>query len=195
MNDASRYQAVPARADLRRGMLLRTMKFEDGKGRRSTLKERRLVSMADMHLAALEVSITAENWVGNVTIRSGIDGRVVNAGAKLYRKFNNKHLVPLAANSWARMACRCLCAQSVEHPHRAGRPHASVPRRTTSRCSTPRDRRTGLHRAGMDGRAHARHHAHTGEDRFPFIVRAITPSRSVAWKRAKPSCARDVSRR
>jgi beta-phosphoglucomutase family hydrolase len=81
--------------DLRRGMLLRTMKFEDGKGRRSTLKERRLVSMADMHLAALEVSITAENWVGNVTIRSGIDGRVVNAGAKLYRKFNNKHLVPL----------------------------------------------------------------------------------------------------
>ena len=50
--------------DLRRGMLLRTMKFEDGKGRRSTLKERRLVSMADMHLAALEVSITAENWVG-----------------------------------------------------------------------------------------------------------------------------------
>ena len=81
--------------DLRRGMLLRTMKFEDGKGRRSTLKERRLVSMADMHLAALEVSLTAENWVGNVTIRSAIDGQVVNAGAKLYRKFNNKHLVPL----------------------------------------------------------------------------------------------------
>jgi beta-phosphoglucomutase family hydrolase len=81
--------------DLRRGMLLRTIKFEDERGRRSTLKERRLVSMADMHLAALEVSLTAENWAGDVTIRSGIDGRVVNAGAKLYRKFNNKHLVPL----------------------------------------------------------------------------------------------------
>ena len=52
--------------------------------------------MADMHLAGLEVSLTAENWAGDVTIRSGIDGRVVNAGAKLYRKFNNKHLVPLA---------------------------------------------------------------------------------------------------
>jgi beta-phosphoglucomutase family hydrolase len=81
--------------DLRRGMLSRTMRFEDEKRRRSTLKERRLVSMADMHLAALEVSLTAENWAGDVTIRSGIDGRVVNAGANLYRKFNNKHLVPL----------------------------------------------------------------------------------------------------
>jgi trehalose/maltose hydrolase-like predicted phosphorylase len=29
-------------------------------------------------------------------VRSAIDGRVVNAGAKLYRKFNNKHLEPLA---------------------------------------------------------------------------------------------------
>jgi beta-phosphoglucomutase family hydrolase len=81
--------------DLRHGMLLRTMTFEDGRGRRSTLKERRLVSMADMHLGALELTLTAENWSGNVVVRSAIDGRVVNAGAKLYRKFNNRHLEPL----------------------------------------------------------------------------------------------------
>jgi trehalose/maltose hydrolase-like predicted phosphorylase len=36
--------------DLRRGMLCRTIHFEDGQGRRTTLKERRLVSMSDMHL-------------------------------------------------------------------------------------------------------------------------------------------------
>ena len=81
--------------DLRRGMLLRTIRFEDEKRRRSTLKERRLVSVADMHLTGLQVSLTAENWADTITIRSGIDGRVVNAGAKLYRKFNNKHVVPL----------------------------------------------------------------------------------------------------
>jgi beta-phosphoglucomutase family hydrolase len=78
--------------DLRHGVLLRTVTFEDGWGRRSTLKERRLVSMADMHLGALELTLTAENWSGNVVVRSAIDGRVVNAGAKLYRKFNNRHL-------------------------------------------------------------------------------------------------------
>jgi len=82
--------------DLRRGMLSRSIRFEDGQGRRTALRERRLVSMGDMHLGALELALTAENWSGNVTVRSGIDGRVVNAGAKLYRKFNNRHLVPLA---------------------------------------------------------------------------------------------------
>ncbi len=84
--------------DLRRGMLLRTVKFEDGQGRRSTLAERRLVSMGDMHLAALEVALTAENWSASVTIQTAIDGRIVNLGARLYRKFNNTHLVPLAGD-------------------------------------------------------------------------------------------------
>ena len=82
--------------DLRRGMLLRTIRFEDEQGRRTTLVERRLVSMSDMHLGALELALTAENWSASVTVRSAIDGRVVNGGAKLYRKFNNQHLEPLA---------------------------------------------------------------------------------------------------
>ena len=81
--------------DLRRGVLFRTIGFEDRQGRRTTLKERRLVSMSDMHLAALELALTAENWSAKVTVRSAVDGRVVNAGAKLYRRFNNKHLEPL----------------------------------------------------------------------------------------------------
>lgn len=83
--------------DLRRGLLLRTVRFEDASGRRTLLQEQRLISMSDMHLGALEVKITAENWSGRVTIRSGIDGRVVNGGAKLYRKFNGKHLESLVA--------------------------------------------------------------------------------------------------
>jgi beta-phosphoglucomutase family hydrolase len=83
--------------DLRRGMLLRHVRFEDALGRRSTLRERCLVSMADMHDSALEVTLTAENWCAGVTVRSAIDGRVVNAGARLYRGFNNKHLEPVAA--------------------------------------------------------------------------------------------------
>ncbi|HEX6439071.1 MAG TPA: beta-phosphoglucomutase family hydrolase [Candidatus Binatia bacterium] len=78
--------------DLRRGVLLRSICFEDRGGRRTTLRERRFVSMADMHTAGLELSLTADNWFGGVTVRSGINGRVVNAGAKLYLKFNNKHL-------------------------------------------------------------------------------------------------------
>lgn len=84
--------------DLRRGMLLRCIRFEDGRGRESMLEERRLVSMGNMHLGALELALTAVNWSDGVTVRSGIDGRIVNAGAKLYRKFNNEHLEPLAGD-------------------------------------------------------------------------------------------------
>ncbi|MGP1677631.1 MAG: beta-phosphoglucomutase family hydrolase, partial [Burkholderiales bacterium] len=82
--------------DLRRGMLLRSLSFEDGQGRRSTLRERRLVSMGDMHLGALELALTADNWSEGVTLRSAIDARIDNSGAKLYRKFNNKHLESLS---------------------------------------------------------------------------------------------------
>jgi trehalose/maltose hydrolase-like predicted phosphorylase len=45
--------------DLERGTLERSIGFQDREGRRSRLRERRLVSMADMHLAALELSLTA----------------------------------------------------------------------------------------------------------------------------------------
>jgi trehalose/maltose hydrolase-like predicted phosphorylase len=51
--------------------------------------------MGDMHLAALELTLTAENWSGSVTVRSAIDGRVVNAGVKHYSQFNRKHLEAL----------------------------------------------------------------------------------------------------
>jgi trehalose/maltose hydrolase-like predicted phosphorylase len=85
--------------DLRCGVLIRTMTFEDADGRRSTLSERRLVSLADMHLAALELTLTAENWSGTLTLQSGLDGRVVNAGAKLYARFNNRHLEPVASET------------------------------------------------------------------------------------------------
>ena len=83
--------------DLRRGMLLRSISFEDPKGRRSTLDERRFISMRDLHLGALELTLTAHDWSAPVTVRSAIDARVVNGGAKLYRKFSNKHIEPLAA--------------------------------------------------------------------------------------------------
>lgn len=81
--------------DLRRGMLLKTLCFEDDAGRRSTVTERRLVSMADSHIGAFELTLVADNWSGAVTVRSAIDGRVVNSGARLYRPFNNRHLEPL----------------------------------------------------------------------------------------------------
>ena len=49
--------------DLRGGTLLRSIRFEDGQGRRSTLKKRRLVSLGDMRLGATGTDIDRRELV------------------------------------------------------------------------------------------------------------------------------------
>jgi trehalose/maltose hydrolase-like predicted phosphorylase/beta-phosphoglucomutase-like phosphatase (HAD superfamily) len=83
--------------DLRQGILTRRLRFQDGEGRRTTVLQRRLVSMKDQHLAGLETTFAAENWSGTLEVRSGLDGRVANAGVKRYRDLNGRHLAVLHA--------------------------------------------------------------------------------------------------
>jgi len=83
--------------DLRRGLLTRSVHFEDRHGRRSRLTERRLVHMAEPHLAASETMLTAENWSGQVELRSALDGNVVNDGVARYRQLANQHLETICA--------------------------------------------------------------------------------------------------
>jgi trehalose/maltose hydrolase-like predicted phosphorylase len=78
--------------DLRRGVLTRRFRIEDGEGRRTSVAQRRLVSMADPYLAALDCTIVAENWTGDLTLRSGLDGRVTNSGVVRYRGLGARHL-------------------------------------------------------------------------------------------------------
>ncbi|MDP2643493.1 MAG: glycosyl hydrolase family 65 protein [Desulfobacterales bacterium] len=86
--------------DIRKGVLSRTIRFRDRQERETSMTCRRLVHMGDPHLAAQETVLTAENWSGAVTIRSALDGRVVNAGVKRYQSLNNRHLEPLNAGSF-----------------------------------------------------------------------------------------------
>jgi len=81
--------------DLKRGLLLRTIRFLDEQGRRTNLAERRLVHMGEPHLAALELTIAPEDWSGNIIVRSALDGRVINAGVERYKRLSSKHLEPM----------------------------------------------------------------------------------------------------
>jgi trehalose/maltose hydrolase-like predicted phosphorylase/beta-phosphoglucomutase-like phosphatase (HAD superfamily) len=78
--------------DIRRGVLTRDMTWQDAEGRRTSMTQRRFVSMKDEHLAGLETTFTAENWSGRLEVSCGLDGRVVNAGVKRYRDLNGRHL-------------------------------------------------------------------------------------------------------
>lgn len=82
--------------DLKQGILHRNIRFRDSQGRQTTLHEQRLVSMAQPHLAGLQLQLTAENWSGELEIRSAIDGRVNNNNVKRYKPYNKQHLELLA---------------------------------------------------------------------------------------------------
>ncbi len=82
--------------DVIKGVLTRTFSIRDAQGRETKVTNRRLVHMADPHLGALELTLTAVNWSGPLRILSGLDGRVTNSGVKRYSQLNGKHLEPLA---------------------------------------------------------------------------------------------------
>lgn len=68
------------------------MHMRDGADRETTLTARRLVHMAQPHMAAIEWVLQPENWLGRVTVRSALDGRVENAGVLRYRRLAGDHL-------------------------------------------------------------------------------------------------------
>ena len=70
--------------DMKHGLLRRDVHFRDSNGRESKLHTRRIVSMANPHLAALEWELTPLNWSGEVDIRAALEGRVIYSGVARY---------------------------------------------------------------------------------------------------------------
>ncbi|MFO7561514.1 MAG: glycosyl hydrolase family 65 protein [Enhygromyxa sp.] len=95
--------------DLYRGVLERRVKFRDRGGRESLLESRRIVSMADANLAALEWVLTPIDWSGQLEICSAIDGRVRNCGVARYRGLESEHLEQLGAGTTGEDAVFLLC--------------------------------------------------------------------------------------
>lgn len=77
--------------NMREGLLERKMRCKDKQGCITTIISRRLVSMDDYHLAGLEWTLIPENWSGKLTIRSGIDGNIINNNVERYSDLNQDH--------------------------------------------------------------------------------------------------------
>lgn len=80
---------------IKEGILTRILHFLDEKGRETKMKTRRLVSMHNPHLAALEVKIEPINWEAEIEVLAALDGRVKNLGVERYRELEYSHLEPL----------------------------------------------------------------------------------------------------
>lgn len=85
--------------DLKRALLSREALVADDAGRQLQVLQRRLVSMAEPHLAALETTLTAVGWSGSISIRSGCDTGVTNSNVPEDAQLANRHLTAVAVSS------------------------------------------------------------------------------------------------
>ena len=81
---------------LRNGLFRRTIIGEDQEGHLIRIRSQRFASMQQMHIGALRYEITALNFSGKITIKSGIDANIINDGVARYRALNQQHLEHIA---------------------------------------------------------------------------------------------------
>lgn len=82
--------------DVRHGILTRWTRAQDPDSHTVEVVERRIVSMDDPHLAAIEWTLIAENWSAPIQIRSALDGGVTNSNVREYDLLANRHLEVVA---------------------------------------------------------------------------------------------------
>ncbi|MCH5374564.1 MAG: glycoside hydrolase family 65 protein, partial [Planctomycetes bacterium] len=80
------------RLDVKLGLLERRVRFRDAEQRESILLSRRIVHMRHPNLAAIQWTLTPQNWSGTIRVRSGLDGAISNQGVARYRELNGQHL-------------------------------------------------------------------------------------------------------
>ncbi|WDN90264.1 hypothetical protein BuS5_03235 [Desulfosarcina sp. BuS5] len=78
------------------GVMMRSIICRDKLGRLTKIRTKRIASMEEPHLAAIEYNLTPLNYSEKITIRSSLDGTVINDGVARYRDLKSKHLSPIA---------------------------------------------------------------------------------------------------
>ncbi|MHA1719540.1 MAG: beta-phosphoglucomutase family hydrolase [Promethearchaeota archaeon] len=82
--------------NLKKGILFRTIKLKDKKGRITLIKSERFASMDNPHVACLRYSVIPINYSEKIIFKLGLIGDIINAGVKRYRSLTSKHLEPIS---------------------------------------------------------------------------------------------------
>jgi len=88
--------------DMHKSVLSRRVRFQDKQGRRTLIESFRIVHMGDPNCGAFKYIITPENYNEYITVRTMLDGTVLNTGVERYRQLEHKHLVPLSLGGFSR---------------------------------------------------------------------------------------------
>jgi beta-phosphoglucomutase family hydrolase len=82
--------------NMKDAVVSRSITFQDENGYVTTIESRRIASMANHHIGAIQYTVTPDNYSDKITLRSALDGTVVNYGVARYRELNSKHLLPIS---------------------------------------------------------------------------------------------------
>ncbi|WP_369214893.1 glycoside hydrolase family 65 protein [Streptomyces flavofungini] len=116
------------------GLLERRTRYGLGEGASLTVRQQRIVHMADPHLAALRTEFTAGGFAGDLDVEAALDGGVTNDGVPRYHALDGRHLTHVHTGThtpdtaWLRcrtrtsdiriaMAARLTAPAPAEHRH------------------------------------------------------------------------------
>ncbi len=88
--------------DMRDGVLSRRIRYINSNGQKTLVETRRIVHIKDPHFGAIEYTITPENYSDQVTVRTMLDGSVINWGVERYRQLRSKHLKAHSQGSFSK---------------------------------------------------------------------------------------------
>ena len=91
--------SIERNLDFRTGLLTRILKVRDENGNETLIQSKRFSSMADPHLSALEYTVKPLNYNGKITLKTGINGDIINDGVERYKSLNQQHLKPVKQGS------------------------------------------------------------------------------------------------
>ncbi len=98
---------------LKEAILERNLTIRDKKGRITKIKTKRLICMHNPHTAAIQWELVPINWSGTITLRSGIDGNIINNNVKRYSDLNQAHIEVLETGHFNHM-CAYMLSQSKQ---------------------------------------------------------------------------------
>ena len=87
--------SIQRKLDFKSGLLTRSLKVKDENGNETLIESKRFTSMADQHLSALHYTVKPLNYSGKITIKTGLNGAIINDGVERYKSLNQQHLKPL----------------------------------------------------------------------------------------------------
>ncbi len=90
--------------DFRTGVLQRVLTVRDKHGKETLIQSRRVAGMNDPHLAAMKYSISPLNYHGKITVKSTLNGNIINDGVERYKQLNQQHLETVEAGAEGKLS-------------------------------------------------------------------------------------------